>query len=152
MRGQDEAVSDADVLRALHESPAETRQRLRQEADARKGMGKAGKGIRLSKRTRARLAFNRAKFLARTILVAAWKNNIIIIAMIAWLSLDRGPLSEFQRYMSTMSIVAVLVLLDLLSKASSISDSLASLATTNHGIFHRMSLRDRFHKERLDEG
>ena len=36
-------VEDADVLRTLYESPAQTRQRLRQEAAARKDLGKAGK-------------------------------------------------------------------------------------------------------------
>lgn len=36
-------VTDADVLRTLYESPAETRQRLKQEEDARKGAGKAMK-------------------------------------------------------------------------------------------------------------
>lgn len=36
-------VTEADVLRVLHESPAETRQRLKQEEDARKGVGKAMK-------------------------------------------------------------------------------------------------------------
>lgn len=46
-RGRKEAdfrgVEDADVLRTLYESPAQTRQRLRQEAAARKDLGKAGK-------------------------------------------------------------------------------------------------------------